>query len=215
MTLQEMAEAGIRKHFGNSPIALWATDHLTVEQQIQVRAKPRPYILTALELLGHLGSRNIVEIGCMRQPMRHALDEFDPVCCNDGHSTMFWASTGHPLWSADIDAEACRVAGQSVIGFPNARVVCGDGIGFLREFREPIGLLYLDGWDVIPGTDYAEQHLIAYREARPRLADTSMILIDDTDLLMGGKGKLVVPAAIRDDYELLLFGRQTMLLRAR
>lgn len=215
MTLQEMAEAGIRKHFGASPIALWATDRLTVEQQVQVRAKPRPYILTAIELLGHLGSRNIVEIGCMRQPMRHALDEFDPVCCNDGHSTMFWASTGRPLWSVDVDARACEVAERSVSGFPGATVTCGDGIQFLKDFREPIGLLYLDGWDVVPGTDYAEQHLSAYRAACARLAETSMILIDDTDLLMGGKGKLVVPAAIRDGFELVLFGRQTMLLKTR
>jgi hypothetical protein len=156
-----------------------------------------------------------VEIGCMRQPMRHTLDEFDPVCCNDGHSTLFWASTGNPLWSVDIDAGACEIAAQGVKGLPHARVICGDGIQFLKDFIYPIGLLYLDGWDVVPETDYAEKHLSAYREARDRLAGTSMILIDDTDLLMGGKGKLVVPAAIRDGYELALFGRQTMLLRER
>lgn len=214
MNLYEIAEAGIRKRFGDSPIALWGTDRLTKEQQIHVRAKPRPYLLSAIELLDYLGSRNIVEIGCMRHPMRHALDEFDPVCCNDGHSTRFWASTGHPLWSVDIDDHACEVATQSVSGFPSATVICGDGIEFLKGFREPIGLLYLDGWDVVPGTDYAEKHLAAYRAARSMLAEISIILIDDTDLLMGGKGKLVVPAAIRDGYELVLFGRQTMLLRA-
>lgn len=215
MSLQATVEAAVRRNFGNAPIALWATDQLTVEQQIQVRAKPRPYLRTAIELLPQLGSPNIVEIGCMRQPMRHALDEFDPVCCNDGHSTLFWAATGQPLWSVDIDLQACQIASQSVREFPAASVACGDGIQFLRDFREPIGLLYLDGWDVVPGTDYAEQHLSAYREARSRLADTSMILIDDTDLLMGGKGRLVVPAAIRDGFELALFGRQTMLLRTR
>jgi bifunctional DNA-binding transcriptional regulator/antitoxin component of YhaV-PrlF toxin-antitoxin module len=31
---------------------------------------------------------------------------------------------------------------------------------------------------------------------------------------MGGKGRLVLPAAIRDGYELMILGRQTMLLRA-
>jgi hypothetical protein len=31
---------------------------------------------------------------------------------------------------------------------------------------------------------------------------------------MGGKAKLMLPAAIRDGYELLIFGRQTMLLKA-
>ena len=215
MNLYERAEAGIRERFGDSPVALWSTDRLTLEQQIHVRAKPRPYLQSAIELLGFLGSWNIVEIGCMRQPMRHTLEEFDPVCCNDGHSTLFWASTGNPLWSVDIDQGACEIAAQSVRSFPGAKVVCGDGVEFLASFREPIGLLYLDGWDVVPGSDYAQKHLSAYRAARPTLADTSIILIDDTDLLMGGKGKLVVSAAIRDGYELMLFGRQTMLLRER
>lgn len=215
MNLYQRAEAGIRERFGDSPIALWSTDRLTEQQQIHVRAKPRPYLLSAIELLPSLGSPNIVEIGCMRQPMRHTLEEFNPVCCNDGHSTIFWASTGNPLWSIDIDERACQIATQGVSGIPRTRVICGDGVQFLKDFVEPIGLLYLDGWDVVPGTDYAEQHLCAYRAARDKLAGTSMILIDDTDLLMGGKGKLVVPAAIRDGYELMLFGRQTMLLRER
>ncbi|MGH8764543.1 MAG: hypothetical protein ACRET8_02390 [Burkholderiales bacterium] len=147
--------------------------------------------------------------------MNHGLDEFDPVCCNDGHSTLFWAVTGHPVWSVDIDAEASRIAAESVADFPNVEVSCGDGIGFLRAFREPIGLLYLDGWDVVPGTDFAEQHLMAYEAAKPRLAGSSMILVDDTDLLMGGKGTLMVPAAVSDGYRRVLFGRQTMLLRQR
>jgi hypothetical protein len=215
MNLYEMAESVIRKRFGDSPIAIWGTDRLTKDQQIRIRAKPRPYLLSAIELLGLLGSPNIVEIGCMRSEMRHTLEEFNPVCCNDGHSTLFWASTGNPQWSVDIDEHACNTAAQGVKGRPNVRVICGDGIQFLKDFTYPIGLLYLDGWDVLPGTDYAEKHLSAYREARDKLAGKSMILIDDTDLLMGGKGKLVVPAAIRDGYELIMIGRQSMLLRDR
>ena len=112
MNLYERAEAGIRARFGDSPVALWSTDRLTLEQQIHVRAKPRPYLQCAIELLGFLGSRNIVEIGCMRQPMRHTLEEFDPVCCNDGHSTLFWASTGNALWSVDINQGACEIAAR-------------------------------------------------------------------------------------------------------
>lgn len=214
MNLYERAAAALRKHFAGTQITLWGTDDLTVEQQTHVRSKPRPYILSAIDLLDALGAPNIVEIGCMRLPMNHSLEEFDPVCCNDGHSTLFWAATGKPVWSVDIDKNACYLAAGYVQHYPNAKVVCGDGIKFLAKFTQPIGLLYLDGWDVIPGTDYAEKHLLAYQTARPRLAATSMILIDDTDLLMGGKGRLVLPAAIRDGYELMILGRQTMLLRA-
>ena len=215
MNLRHRVDAILRERFGDSPVALWGTDRLTLDQQVRIRAKPRPYILSAIDLLDLAESRNIVEIGCMRQPMRHTLEEFDPICCNDGHSTLFWANTGHPLWSVDIDPRACEVAARSVAAYPLAKVSCGDGIAFLRGFREPIGLLYLDGWDVIPGTDYAEKHLEAYQAARAMLAGSSMILIDDTDLLMGGKGRLVVAGAIRDGYELMLFGRQTLLLRQR
>jgi hypothetical protein len=214
MSLYAQAEAVIRRHFADAQIPLWGTDLLTVDQQTHVRAKPRPYLLSAIELLDALGSPNIVEIGCMRLPLRHRLDEFDPVCCNDGHSTMFWASTGHPVWSVDIDMRACQLAAGYVHGYTNVTVLCGDGVRFLQKFEHPIGLLYLDGWDVIPGTDYAEQHLAAYQAARPKLATPSIVLIDDTDLLMGGKGRLVLPAAIRDGYELVALGRQTMLLKA-
>jgi hypothetical protein len=214
MDLFTRAEAVVRRHFGDTPITLWATDLLTVDEQVNVRAKPRPYLLSAIDLLDELDSPNIVEVGCMRRPMRHGIDEIDPSCCNDGHSTMFWALTGHPVWSVDIDMQACQLAAGYVQGYTNVTVLCGDGIRFLEKFEQPIGLLYLDGWDVIPGTDYAEKHLAAYQAARPKLAAASMILIDDTDLLMGGKGKLAVPAAIRDGYQPVLYGRQTMLLRA-
>jgi hypothetical protein len=63
------------------------------------------------------------------------------------------------------------------------------------------------------GTNYAEKHLEAYRAALPRLARTCVVLIDDTDILNGGKGRLVIPQMIRDGFELITWGRQALLVR--
>jgi hypothetical protein len=45
------------------------------------------------------------------------------------------------------------------------------------------------------------------------MAKTSVVLIDDTDIMNGGKGRLAIPQIIRDGYELITWGRQAMLAR--
>ena len=87
-----------------------------------------------------------------------------------------------------------------------------DGIDFLKNFPKKIDLLYLDAWDVAPGF-YAENHLQAYLHAKDKLHEKSLILIDDTDVDEGGKGKWVVPKAIEDGYRVIFNGRQTLLAR--
>ena len=190
--------------FGNS---------LTVDEQTNVRGKPRPYILSAIELLKQMQGKTIVEIGCMRQPMNHSLDQFVPYCCNDGHSTMFWASTGLDVHTVDINPRSIEIVKQSCAAHPNVHATCGDGVQFVRDFPGTIDLLFLDAWDADEGSPFAEKHLEAYQAARDKLAPSSLVLIDDTDVSFGGKGRLTIPAVIRDGFELLLIGRQTMLLR--
>jgi spermidine synthase len=96
---------------------------------------------------------------------------------------------------------------------PNLVVRTEDGIQFLKEFGQPIDLLYLDSWDVLPGTPYAEKHAEAYEAARPRLAVSCIVSIDDTDMGSGGKGRLVIPWLIRDGFDIVACGRQTIALR--
>jgi hypothetical protein len=67
--------------------------------------------------------------------------------------------------------------------------------------------------DVIGGTPYAENHLHAYLAAAPHLARRCLVQVDDTDILNGGKGRLVIPRLIRDGFELVAAGRQSMLVR--
>jgi len=192
--------------FGNS---------LTVDEQTNVRGKPRPYILSAIELLAKMHGKSIVEVGCMRQPLTHSLDAFDPVCCNDGHSTAFWGRTGLAVHTVDIEPAHCAITAQACRAYPNVQVSCGDGVEFLQNFKGTIDLLYLDAWDAVEGIPYAERHLEAYQAAREKLSPSSIVLIDDTDIAFGGKGRLAVPVIIRDGFDLLLGGRQTMLLRVK
>jgi hypothetical protein len=200
-------------HFRGITQPIFFGHDLTPADQTHLRGKPRPFILSAIDLLRKMGGQTIVEIGSMRQPMRHSLEEFNPNCCNDGHSTLFWASTGMNFHSIDINPDCARIAGEACAALPNAHVYCGDGIAFLQEFDQQIDLLFLDAWDVVEGCDFAGGHLRAYQAARDKMAPNSIILIDDTDVKFGGKGRLAIPAIIRDGFDLVLVGRQTMLIR--
>lgn len=121
--------------------------------------------------------------------------------------------TGCAVHTVDIDPVCAAVIRQACPDNPNIHVTTGDGISFLRSFDGTIDLLYLDAWDVRVGDPYAERHLEAYEIARPKLNRRSIILIDDTDIFFGGKGRLAVPAMIRDGYTQIVAGRQTLLVR--
>ncbi len=186
---------------------------LPVETHMYLRAKPRPYLEASLALLRAFGGRVIVEIGCMRDPLEHPIEEIHPYCCNDGHSTYFWALSGAQVFSADVNPRAVRIARESCRDFPNVQIHLADGIDFLTDFDGSIDLLYLDAWDVEPGSDYAANHLAAFRAAQPHLSPIHVVTIDDTDLGGGGKGRLLVPELDLLGYEILVRGRQTIALK--
>lgn len=157
------------------------------------------------------GGKRIVEIGSMRQPMKHSIDIVMD-CCMDGHSSALLARAAKEFWTVDADPEATFACSRELIrlGFGDAMVVCGGGIQFLTFFQQPIDMLFLDGWDCdLP--QCASEHLRAYSAAKYNLHDKSLILIDDTDVDGGGKGRLVVPAAIEDGWKVVFDGRQTLL----
>jgi hypothetical protein len=126
---------------------------------------------------------------------------------------LFWADTGAEVFSIDIDPNSALILSAYGAQYPNLHVQTRDGIEFLYELDAEIDLLYLDAWDVIAGTDYAEKHLEAYFAARDNLAESALILIDDTDIMFGGKGRLAIPQMIADGFSVLTGGRQTMLVR--
>lgn len=83
-----------------------------------------------------------------------------------------------------------------------------------NEERANIDLLYLDAWDVVPQDDTsARKHLEAYRLAKPMLAATCMVSIDQTDIASGGKGKLLIRKLLKDGFIILYKGRQCIFYR--
>lgn len=188
--------------------------NLTEKEQLS-RGKPRYYLLEALKMLKKGGT--IVEIGTARMQLNHKITEFSPQnhCCNDGHSTYMWTHyhKSGPIYSVDI-AESNIQMLKTTIDHPNFHAICEDGIKFLREFDHgKIDLLFLDAWDVLPGIPFAEKHLEAYLVVKDKLSENCLILIDDTDVGDGGKGKLLIPELLKDGYQLLFRGRQTLLAK--
>ena len=194
---------------------------------MNTRDTPQSYIRKALEQFKANGGKTIVELGCMRQPMNHPPLECTDDCGSrcDGHSTAIFDSVGVILNSADISQAACDCAKLHTFS-PRTTIWCMDAIKYLKTSPAKIDLLYLDAWDV-DLDDCAEKHLEAYEAAKEMLHDKSIVLIDDTDVVWdggefhpvfgetthAGKGRLVVPAMIKDGWEVKFTGRQTMLVR--
>ncbi len=205
----------------------WDQDDLSWEQQTSERAKPLPYLLTTIDLLAIAGGHRVVEIGAMRNamspscPLAAGGDAFRaPPCCNDGHSTFFFARAGFDVHSVDVDVD-CRLQIERSyanlgLSFPsNLHLhIPEDGLELLSRFDQEIDLLFLDGWD--KGTPrYAELHLEAYLRSCDKLAPTHFVAVDDTDFrtLEGGKDRLLAPVLIDGGYYPLLRGRQSLFVK--
>lgn len=185
---------------------------MTTYHLMSGRVLPRRYLELALKLLGRSPpARTIVELGSLRHRLEHDLNvDTQRECCLYGHSTFHWARSGHRVFSVDVDPFASDLTREVCAGHDNLTVITGDGIEFLKSFTDEIDLLYLDAWDVKPGTDFAEKHLEAFEAAHLRLSTRHMILIDDTDIEEGGKGRLLVPRLIELGYGQVTSGRQSL-----
>ena len=193
------------------------------------RDYPYNFIKKTIEIFNKRNGKIIVEIGSARMNLNHPLDEYHHDCCCDGHSSAHWALTKKEFYSVDIDPNSINTTKNIVwekFKCKNAQIIQQDGLEFLKNFNKIIDLLFLDAWDV-EGTDYAEKHLEAYLIAKKNLNDSSLILIDDTDVYwdfnkkelffsndgLSGKGKLVIPEAQKDGYNIIFNGRQTLLAK--
>lgn len=188
---------------------IWPRTTLSFLEQTDERQKPIRFMRLQAALLRFIGGRVVVEIGSSRAPLRHPIAGFNPVCCNDGHSTHQWAAQrDFEVHTVDISPESKQLLDG--LSYPNLHAYTADGVGFLRDWRGPkIDLLFLDAWDV--GTPaYAEQHLEAFSAARDKLSPRHIIGIDDTDFEGAGKGKLLVPHLLQLGYRQLVDGRQTV-----
>lgn len=186
---------------------------LSKNKQIFERGKPMPYLQLTAALFNAIGGHSILEVGCMRSLLKHPISQLHPECCNDGHSTYFWATTKACVTSIDISVKAVIAAKLSCWKFRNCRIVWDDALTYLKKHCGMVDLLYLDAWDVIPETAYAENHLLAYLAVKDKLDNTNIISIDDTDIGGGGKGRLLIPVLQSDGYQILVQGRQTIAIK--
>jgi len=143
----------------------------------------------------------IVEIGSIR-------NEYGAE--GDGHSTKHWAEIGE-VYSYDINPDAIKLTTR-LVNSDRLHAEVKDGIQALKEFKKPIDFLYLDGWDAIPGTDYQEKHLEAFKEAEKNLHSHSLVLIDDMEI-EEGKGKLILPYAAEKGWKYERIGKQMLLYK--
>lgn len=207
----------------------WDKLHITGAEHDTERSKPLPYLKKTIEIAKVLGLKNVVEIGSTRLAFAKPCLEYlntetpneylSPPCCNDGHSTIIWSLNGFDTHSVDIDINCLKRIESS---FGNIKLeipanlhlhIPKDGIEFINEFNSNIDILFLDGWDVGTG-GYREKHLEAYYAAKPKLSDTHLILIDDTDFRIsdGGKDGLLTPVLMDEGYFMLFNGRQTLFI---
>lgn len=129
----------------------------------------------------------------------------------DGHSTKHWIKYFEEVYSVDIDKRATELTMQATNNPKNLFCITEDGISFLKRFNKKIDLLYLDGWDVIAGTDYMEKHLEAFKSAEDKLHKNSIIVIDDMEDENNGKGALVLPYALNKGWKYDKVGKQIVL----
>jgi hypothetical protein len=209
----------------------WDHDVLVPEEN-SIRNYPAPWIIKTLELLKIIDAKVMVEIGSTRRELtRRCIDYYDnsikleskdaPSCCQDGHSTYFWARTGIEVHTVDID-EHCITQIENEYKYhiqepipDNLHIhIPQDGIEFLKNFSKKIDFLYLDGWDK-GAYEYAERHLEAFLVAQDKLADLHIISIDDTDFdtESAGKDRLLTPHLLENGYIKVLWGRQTVFIK--
>lgn len=183
-------------------------------EQEHIRGKPIKYIKYTIDLFKkHTNANVILEVGSIRKVMEHPIEEFYPSCCNDGHSTYFWKKyTDAEIYTVDIDPR-CKTIIENDDRLEGVFSYTQDAVEFLSSFDKMVDLLFLDAWDVIADTPYAEEHLNAYNIIKPKLSEKCLILIDDTDIAKGGKGRLLVPKLIDDGFKMLISGRQTLFVR--
>ena len=163
----------------------------------------------------------VIEVGSQREPS-------DPN--NSENSTCFLdrLATQHGLLFVTVDfSEATYQVARAYVG---DKAVLSDGAEFLRGFNKPIGILYLDNFDVVysdkhkesllhrVGTAYderheiitnqrsAEVHLEQVKAALPFLTTPTFIGFDDTMIKEGkwwGKGASAIPYLLSIGYQIV------------
>lgn len=123
---------------------------------------------------------------------------------------------GGVLHSVDNSESNCNFARKWCEPYGDAvKIHHGDSVEFLRQFGQPIDVLYCDSLDSDqPG--HAEHGLAEVQAALPWLHGESLVVFDDSPTVDGkvtGKGALAVPWLVAAGWEVIHAGYQVVLSR--
>lgn len=170
-----------------------------------------------LKLLKERNAKIIIETGTSRKGLKGTR--------GDGAFTIVfgkWAKeNGAKLHSVDISKASCEGSKTEVSkqGLDDIVTVHhDDSLEFLKNFNDPIDLLYLDSYDY-SRTDKdiqlksQEHHLKEFKIIENKLHDNTIVLIDDCGLPGGGKGKTVIEYMTSKNWKILINAYQVLLVR--
>ena len=158
-------------------------------------------------------AKNIVETGTARRAGNWE---------GEGQSTVLFGDFaqryGCKLWTCDVNPAAIEEARQSTAQYaPYIEYVVSDSVAFLRDFREPIDLLYLDSMDFLAAGDPnpPQDHALGEGQAALHaLHAQSIVLIDDCAVPHGGKGGKVIPFLLGQGWQVISLHYQVLLTHA-
>jgi len=137
-----------------------------------------------------------------------------------GNSVLIWAkkTRAQRIITVDLDPKQIEDVKKATARFKNVEAIVADGLKYLADSSSTIDLLYLDFWvpdseGALPGTGRAEAYRNAFAAAKSKLAERSLILIDDTDHIHPWKHTLIIPDARKEGFVVVFVGRQTLLRR--
>ncbi len=167
----------------------------------------------ALMLAVGRNAKVLVETGTARQPGNWVGD--GQSTCVLGAFAQRYAARVH---TCDISASNIAAARELTKPFSGQiDYVVGDSIEFLRRFAGPIDLLYLDSFDFDQRGDPNPPQDHAVREAQAALHalhSHSIILIDDCNVVHGGKGGKVIPFLLGEGWQVIGVGYQVLMTHA-
>jgi len=156
------------------------------------------------------GFRNIVETGVYRG------------IHFDGQSTLIWANiaeiTGGHVTAIDISPDSIRNAGELLLARGKqdyVTLIQDDSLKALEDAPDGIEILYLDSYDHDPNNPGpCQEHQLKEAEiCLPKMAERSVILLDDCIFETGGKSGMSHPYLISHGWRLVTSQYQNLYQR--
>lgn len=170
--------------------------------------------LLSMQIMKKNKSKILVETGTARYGGRK--------CRGDGCSTLIfgeWARDNDArFYSVDIDPKAIQNAKDAVLPLnPDVIFITSDSVAFLENFYnydDRIDFLYLDSFDFDPENPGPSEnhHLKEIRAAYRYLHRNSIVMVDDTYGINGGKGRLVIPYLLGKGWKIVFSAYQVIMV---